>query len=203
MRLRGERRWLRIDLDDGRAAAQGFERQGRGGIHDGRRADGEEDVTILRGLHGRFHFCFGQGLFEPDHVRSQWPAAMRALGRDVTSVFPTRNDRAFGEALGARDVPMQLDYVPVAGALMQTVYVLSDEVEVREKVFHFGEREVTRVWFRFGHEFAPPVIPFPHEARIALERARRGQVFGPVWPRGRSARLETSERHFRLRPRRR
>ena len=75
---------------------------------------------------------------------------------------------------------MKFDDVPAASTLMEAIHVLSDEMELREEVLHFCQREVRRVGFRIRNQFAPPIIPFPNQARIAPESTRSRKVFRTV-----------------------
>lgn len=76
---------------------------------------------------------------------------------------------------------MEFDDVAAAGALVEAVHVLGDERELREEFFHFDQSEVGGIWFGIGDEFAPPFVPFPDEAGISPEGARRGEVFGAIF----------------------
>lgn len=75
---------------------------------------------------------------------------------------------------------MQLEHAPASRLIMQIVDILRDERELPNAPFEFGERIMSGIGPGLSDEPAPPVIPFPHELRIARERLRRGKLFGPI-----------------------
>jgi len=160
---------------------QGIAGQRGGGINHRRGADGEKNIAGGAGGRGAFHRRFGQLFFKPDHVRPQQPAAVRAFGRHVPGVRPACDHHVFIKAFRAGDVAVQLDDLPAAGPLVQAVNVLGDEVKFGKEFLHLGERQMRGVRPGFGHELAQPGVPFPHQAGIAAEGARRGQFFGIVF----------------------
>lgn len=85
---------------------------------------------------------------------------------------------AAGGAAHAPDIAVQLENPAAAGEIVQAVDVLRDQGEGGLAALQFGERAMGGVGRGFGDLPPPPVIPLPHQARVAPESFRRGQVFG-------------------------
>src|SRR5437867_2521399 len=65
---------------------------------------------------------------------------------------------------------------------MQAVYVLRDQPEAIEAPFHLDERSMRWIGKFAGDDLAPPVVPFPYQARVSRKCFRCSQVLGPEVP---------------------
>src|SRR5208283_4773694 len=91
--------------------------------------------------------------------------------------------RPIGAANGAAhppDIAVELEDSPAARAVVQTIHVLGDEGKPRFAGFQLRQGEVRRVGRGLGDQLTPPVVPLPHQARVARKSFGRGQIFGPV-----------------------
>ena len=74
---------------------------------------------------------------------------------------------------------MQLQDIAAARAVVEPVDILGDQRESRGALLECHQRVMRRVWFRGGDLLAAPVVPFPNQARVALECFGRGKLLGP------------------------
>ncbi len=60
---------------------------------------------------------------------------------------------------------------------MEAIDILGNQPKLRAAPLEFHDGDVRRIRRFRRDQFAPPVVPFPHQARIALEGFRGGKVF--------------------------
>jgi hypothetical protein len=80
-----ERRWVRIDLHDGRPVFRSEQRQTGGRMDKRRRADAEQHVTYLARFHGGLPFGLRQHFAEPDDTGTYKAVASVASWRREAS----------------------------------------------------------------------------------------------------------------------
>jgi hypothetical protein len=73
------------------------------------------------------------------------------------------------KTFGPVDVTVQFDDVVTAGPLVQTIYVLGDQGELRYAPLEFSQSQVARIRFGLGDQFPPPGVPLPNQLGIASE----------------------------------
>ena len=77
---------------------------------------------------------------------------------------------------------MELEDPGAAGAVMQAIDVLCNQIETRLAPFEFHKGQVRRVRFGRGHGLAPLVVPFPDQPGIARKNFGGFQTLGLVSP---------------------
>src|SRR5262249_19774782 len=96
--------------------------------------------------------------------------------RYIARLVPAFHNDAFLKAFRSRDVAMKLDNARAAGALVQSIHVLSDQRDVGEAALHFRQRHMARVGLRSRHQLPAPGVPFPDPAGIPSKRLGRGEL---------------------------
>jgi hypothetical protein len=87
---------------------------------------------------------------------------------------------AISETSIARDIAVQFYHIAAPGRLMQTINVLGQHHNSRDKSLQFSQRKVTGVRLDTRHELPTIIIPSPHQFGIAPKRLRRCQFLGVV-----------------------
>src|SRR5215212_4131929 len=150
----------------------------RGGrINETGSTDGEENVRSAHGFGSRLHSFGRQHLAEPHHVGPERSPARRTYGWRPP-LFVVLYLHGLHRAPSTVDVAVQLDHITAASPLVQAVYVLGGEGELREEPLEFRNSQVSRVRMSFRDELAPPRVPVPDEFGIAGERLRCREFLG-------------------------
>ena len=210
--VRRQRRVVDVDLDHQGSCAPGRERETRRRVDQRRRADGQKHLstrspprTARRAGPCRAPRRTTRCLAAVAR-RTRTPAAARTRPGRRPPVGPAlgRHEPASAGAPGPPDIAVQLDHVPAARALVQSVHVLRDQRETP------GSCDWKRARARCpGLGCARPTMPCRHRYHcqtrrgIACEGLGRGQIGRAVVPPQPVRRLETWVRRSRLRCRRR
>src|SRR3972149_3530721 len=158
-----------IDLYHEGSARLGNEGERGGGLHDGRRPDGEKDIGRLCRGEGAGLRLGRQGLAEPNDVRAKQASARTAGREDAQGDFPVLADRAVRLTAEPPDASVELDNPLTSRLLVEAVDVLGDEGERRREAFQRGQGIVGRVRGGLRDFLAPPIVPFPNEPCVAPE----------------------------------
>ena len=71
---------------------------------------------------------------------------------------------------------MELQDLAVSGEIVQPIHVLRDQREARLPNLQLHKRAVRRIGRGLGDDLAAPVVPLPHQLRVARERLGRGEI---------------------------
>ncbi len=153
-------------------------------VHNGRRADGEEDVAGCLGDALR-DYRRVDSLAKPDDT---WPGratTVRTAGRYIRKryrvVTPVRGGCvALVPTAELPDRAVKANDVAGARALMQPVDVLGDECESIDPLAPGSQNVVTPVGSNTRYLLSSPVVPLPDQVRVTTKRLRGGQLLWPV-----------------------
>jgi hypothetical protein len=96
-------------------------------------------------------------------------AALHHSARDATA-----------RAAHLPDVSVHLDGSTIPGAIVQSVYVLGDQGKGSGlSVLKRHKRQMACIGLRFFDDPTAPVVPLPHQSRIARKRPRSRKLLRP------------------------
>src|SRR5215212_3413293 len=81
---------------------------------------------------------------------------------------------AAGNTPGAPDVAMEFDHVAGSGFLMQAVYILRNEGELRKAILPAGNLVVRGIGQEDFQKVATIIEPLPHCGQVSFEHFSRG-----------------------------
>jgi hypothetical protein len=172
-----------VDLQQARAAAPGQIRQISSGGNHARRADHQHEIGVGGGVHCGGELGWRQQLAEPDDVGPHpapavWTArrAVRRVKIQRGYIYWRRVALAVVETAAAMQAAVQPDHVCAAGALVQVIHVLRDDLHLGQAALEFGQRQVAGVGLGLARHSPPVLVPVPHQFGVGAEGGGRGQL---------------------------
>src|SRR5262249_27031678 len=134
----------------------------------------EQHVTRLERLTAALDLRWIKGLTEPYNMRPDECSTGLTGRKDWNRNATILSHQSTISAADHQNIAVNLREPVRAGCAVEAVDILGDQPHpIASAPFEFRKREVCRIW-RFGRdEFAPPIVPFPHDPRIPLKRFRR------------------------------
>ena len=80
----------------------------------------------------------GEALPEPDYIRPEKSAAVRAARWEFAGFLVVWLECSFLRTNSASDVAVEFDYLVAAGKLVKPVYILGDEMEFGDQIGKLG-----------------------------------------------------------------